>query len=634
MSHYCCPRCDEPLRTSATSALRLKCSNCQLGYHLVHRSAPQPMTIHPIHRTLPKPFVLYLTIGLALFFIFGASLTYLVAFQVAAPSHPINTVSSGSEPVSKPVPTKIDPARQLDGKKPASPPPNSVQDASGRDLFEKPVNDRKDLHSTVPNDNPIDSLVHAKLRENNIEPAILCSDAVFVRRVFIDVIGTLPTAEEARSFIKDTNPRKRQLLIDHLLNRKEYVDYWAMKWGDVLRIKSEFPINLWPNAARAYHHWVYACLRDNVPYDRMARELLTSSGSNFRVPAVNFYRAVQGREPQNIARTIALTFMGISPEAWSNQELQGFSAFFTQIGYKSTNEWKEEIVFYDERKSKPSEEGRLPDGSTVKLLNDRDPRLPFADWLVTPHNPWFTRTVANRVWTWLLGQGLLEESSDKAEAQQTHAALLSYLINELINAKYDLKHLYRIILNSHTYQASCIPTTSNAIPAAYYSRYPLRRMEAEVLIDAICQITGSTEKYSSPIPEPFSYFPAGHRAICLPDGSISSPFLELFGRPARDTGLVSERNNTITAAQRLHLLNSSHIQRAIERGPRLAALLNSRLPPGELADLIYLTIVSRFPTAEEAASLAQLLQKRSTDSRPVLDVVWSLINSSEFLFRH
>jgi hypothetical protein len=199
------------------------------------------------------------------------------------------------------------------------------------------------------------------------------------------VIGTLPTAEEAKAFLEDRDPDKRSALIDRLLQREEFADYWAMKWSDLLRIKAEFPINLRPNAAQSYHRWIRASIQRNVPYDRFVREMLTANGSNFRVPQVNFYRAMQNREPQGIAQAVALTFMGARAEKWPKERWSGMAAFFSQISYKSTGEWKEQIVFYDEAKARAqvgdqeAKEAILPDGTRVRLSPDRDPRAVFAD---------------------------------------------------------------------------------------------------------------------------------------------------------------------------------------------------------------------------------------------------------------
>jgi hypothetical protein len=502
---------------------------------------------------------------------------------------------------------------------------------------------------------------------------------VFVRRAYLDVTGTLPTAGQAREFIRDPDlAHKRAKLIDNLLDRDGYADYWALRWGDVLRIKAEFPVNLWPNAAQAYHRWVRASLAGNKPYDQFARELLTASGSNFRVGPVNFYRALQNRTPEGIAGTVALTFMGARAESWPSNRLAGMTAFFSQIGYKPTSEWKEEHVFWDPLNSSAvagnSAPGRaavnavgqptnsapssvvptrtnsvpqaaFPDGAKIELPPDRDPREVFADWLLTPKNPWFTRSIVNRVWAWLLGRGIVQEPDDiRDDNPPSNPALLTYLEKEMIAGRYDLKRLYRLILNSGTYQLSAMPRFNTPEAEANFASYSLRRLDAEVLIDAINKITGSSDLYTSPIPEPFTYIPNDMPAVAIGDGSITSPFLALFGRSARATGMEHERNNKPVPAQWLHLLNSSHIQRKLEQGPKLKAIFDSGRQQPEMVEELYLTILSRFPTPDEVKQVAAYgapttpgksgkasAQKKRDDW---LDIAWALINSTEFLYRH
>ncbi len=485
---------------------------------------------------------------------------------------------------------------------------------------------------------PLDKLVFERLKELNIAPARSCSDAVFVRRAYLDVIGTLPTPKEAWEFISDNSPDKRQALIDRLLERDEFADYWAMKWGDLLRVKAEFPINLWPNAAQAYYSWIRQAVKSNMPYDRFARELLTQSGSNFRVPAVNFYRAMQDRAPTGTAKTVALTFLGQRADKWPAQRLEGLAAFFTRLSFKSTAEWKEEIVYYDPDKKLegPAATWRatFPDGRPAILRGDRDPRETFADWLVS--DPQFAQCMANRAWSWLVGRGIVHESDDfRADNPPSNPELLAYLQQELVRSKYDLKHLLRVILNSQTYQLSSVPASKDPKAEACFAYYPIRRLEAEVLVDALCQITGTTERYSSPIPEPFTYIPENCRSIALPDGSITSSFLELFGKPPRDTGMEMERNNRITAAQRLHLLNSSHVQRKLEQSWKLRAMLASRNTPRESANAVYMTILSRPPTDGEVRTAAWYAESSGLRGQEAaIDLAWALINSSEFLYRH
>jgi hypothetical protein len=485
--------------------------------------------------------------------------------------------------------------------------------------------------------NQIDLVVFAQLKALGIPPAPPCSDAVFVRRAWLDVTGTLPTAAEARDFILDRKPDKRRALIDRLIERPEFADYWAMKWSDLLRVKAEFPINLWPNAAQAYHRWIRASISENKPYDQFARELLTSSGSNFRVGPVNFYRAMQNREPRGIAQTVALTFMGTRTEKWSSNQVAGLAAFFSQIGYKSTLEWKEEIVFFDPGLATNglAKAAAFPDGTPARIVAGRDPRKAFAEWLIDPANLWFTRNIANRVWYWLAGRGIIHEPDDcRPDNPPSNPELLALLEHELMEAKYDLRHLCRLILNSRTYQLGCIPRSQQPAAAANFAFYPLRRLEAEVLIDALNQITGSTEKYSSSTPEPFTFIPEEQRSIALPDGSITSSFLEMFGRPPRDTGLELERNNRPTSAQQLHLLNSSHIQRKIEQSRMIQYQMQGAKTPREIATGMYLGILSRFPTEEELKNAVPAQVAPAKKREWAVDLAWALLNSPEFSYRH
>jgi Protein of unknown function (DUF1553)/Protein of unknown function (DUF1549) len=483
----------------------------------------------------------------------------------------------------------------------------------------------------------IDELVFNKQQQLGIQPANLCSDGVFVRRVYLDVIGTLPTAQEASDFILSQKPDKRRVLVDRLLERDEFAEYWAMKWSDLLRVKAEFPINLWPNAAQAYHRWILESVRANKSYEQFARALLTSSGSNFRVGPVNFYRAMQNREPEGIAQTVALTFMGARVDKWPAEKLAGMTAFFSKVGAKSTGEWKEEIIYFDPAKTNAVPFAPVfPDGQAATFSVSQDPRTIFADWLINPKNPWFTRNIANRVWSWLLGRGIIHEPDDiRAANPPSNPELLAYLETELIAARYDLKKLFRLILNSQTYQLACVPQSDNPVAAANFASYPLRRLEAEVLIDAINRLTGTTEKYTSAIPEPFTFIPATVRAVELPDGSISSSFLELFGRAARDTGLESERSSRPTAAQELHLLNSSHIQRKIEQSRMVQKLTQTKNSPREIVNGLYLAVLSRFPTEAESELVTAQLQNKDVKNREAaVDLVWALLNSTEFRYRH
>ncbi len=484
--------------------------------------------------------------------------------------------------------------------------------------------------------NVIDALVHANLQKHGLVPAAVCSDEVFFRRVHLDLLGILPEPRDVVAFLNDHRADKRVRCIDALLRRDEFSEYWSMKWCDLLRVKAEFPINLWPNAVQAYHRWIREAIQSNMPYDAFARALLTSSGSNFRTPPVNFYRAVQGKDPTAIAGAVALTFMGTRLDAWPEQRRADMAAFFSRLVFKETDEWKEEIVCLDPAPADPLD-AVLPDGTRVRIASREDPRIVFADWLIAPDNEWFARNIVNRVWSWLLGRGIIHEPDDiRPDNPPVNPELLAYLETELIQAGYDLRHIYRIILNSATYQQSAVAPTQPPEAEALFACYPVRRLEAEVLRDLLNSLFGARESYASMIPEPFTHIPEHHRAVALADGSITSAFLETFGRPARDTGLESERSNQPTDAQRLYLLNSSEVQRSIANNRRIRQILaSSRGNPRRGIDQIYLGILSRFPTEDEVAAVMRYASAgQVTPQQAAEDLVWALINSKEFLYRH
>jgi len=480
---------------------------------------------------------------------------------------------------------------------------------------------------------PLDRLMAKRLAAEGLRPALLCSDAVFIRRAHLDLTGTLPTADEVRRFLGDTSPDKRLRLVDRLITSDAFADYWALRWCDILRVKAEFPINLWPNGVQAYHRWIRRAIADNVPYDQFARELLTSSGSNFRVPAVNFHRAVQGEEPEAFAAAAALTFLGQRFETWPEAKRQDMAAFFSRIALKGTAEWKETIVYPDPEATETIST-RLPDGSEVTIGPDEDPRRVFVDWLTSPDNGAFARCAVNRQWAWIFGRGIVHEPDDlRADNRPTHPAVLAYLERELVDSDYDLRHTLRLIVTSATYQQSPIARDDSTRSELLLACYPVRRLDAEVLIDALNGIYGGGEGYTSMIPEPFTYVPEEYRAISLADGSITSRFLEMFGRPSRDTGLFCERDNTPTKSQCMFLLNSSQIQKMIEGSQRVRQWqrLAGQKPVAAIRSM-YLTILSRPPSPSEQATAVAYV-KGSTRTG-VVDLAWALTNSKEFLFRH
>ena len=485
---------------------------------------------------------------------------------------------------------------------------------------------------------PLDRLVLASLKKHGLEPARSCSDSVFIRRVFLDVIGTLPSAQEVVYFTNSSDPDKRRKLIDVLLEREEFTDYWTLKWCDLLRVKSEFPVNLWPNGVQAYHRWIRDAVKENRPYDVFARQLLTASGSNFRQPAVNFYRAVQGTEPDALAEVVALTFMGVRIEHWSKNDRKELATFFSRVAFKKTTEWKEVIVYLN-----PESTGDLqavfPDRKKVTIADGRDPREVFADWLITETNPWFTQSISNRVWFWLMGRGIIHEPDDiRPSSPSANPALLEYLQEELVSSGYNLKRLFRLILNSRTYQQSFQPQSSDQYAGAYFAHYQIRRLDAEVLLDALNHFGNFHEKYWSPIPEPFTFIPERNRTITLADGSITSQFLEMFGRPSRDKGYESERYSKPSEFQRLYMLNSTQMHSRIAKSPALRDITRRFWTSRKSAiRWVYLTILSRVPTDSELSLALTYFNeggKKMSLNEGVKDLAWALLNTKEFLYKH
>lgn len=481
----------------------------------------------------------------------------------------------------------------------------------------------------------IDKLVQAELELAGIEKALPCSDDVLVRRAFLDVTGTLPPQEAYWKYMRAKPAVRRVALIDGLLETEAYVGYWALKWSDLLRIKAEFPINLWPNGVQAYYHWIRASIAKNKRYDQFARELLTSSGSNFRVPPVNFYRAIEGQEPEAIAAAVSLNLMGVRWNSWSEQQQADLAHIFSRVAYKGSAEWKEEIVHLDPEQYSPMEL-TFPDGSKGRIKAGEDPRVAFADWLIRPGNPWFAKSMVNRIWFWLMGRGLIHEPDDIRDGNPcVNPALLSYLEREFVQSGYDMKHMFRLILGSQTYQQSAIPRSDHPDAGKLFAHYIVRRLDAEVLFDAFRVLGGQGELYQSPAPEPFTFFPEYKRTVDLSDGSITSQFLEKFGRPGRDTGTEMERDNSFSVDQSMYLLNSSEVQTRIQNSFRLKQIIRSAKRDNDKAiEAVYRMVLTRPPTRQEVTIALAYPGIRNGQPSAYEDLVWALINTKEFLYRH
>lgn len=400
------------------------------------------------------------------------------------------------------------------------------------------------------------------------------ADFLICRRLYLDICGRIPTPEEVGEYTASRDVKKREKLIERLLETDDYADYWAMRYCDVLRVKSEFPINLWPNAVYVYHRRIRDAIRNDEPWNDFARALLFARGSNFRVPEVNFLRATAEKTPEGISEAVTSALL-LDPT-------DKYARYFSRVGFKSTREWKEVIVYL-----KPGPEDATPNA--------------FMSLLEGPLAEKFVQTPVQRVHWWVYGT-------------LAKGGALDRWVSVFRNGGYRLKPLLRHVFNQPDYRRG--PGKGG---------FPARRLDAEVLDDAICSLTGAVRNFNSIAPEPYSFLPPTRKAVLIEDGSISSAFLLLFGRPARDSGLLEERNNTITAKQRLYLYNSSKLWRDL--GAMVARPSFKGLSHKDQIEDLYMRFLSRPPVKDE---LFYLDQKNSINAR---DVAWYILNSREFLYR-
>ena len=501
------------------------------------------------------------------------------------------------------------------------------------------------VYARAPRSNFIDAAVLRKLQELNIEPSPLSSDSEFIRRVYLDAAGILPEPAEVTAFLADQRPDKRSRLIDALIERPEFVDYWAYKWSDLLLVSSR---GLQSNAMWAYYNWIRDSVAANKPWDRMTRELLTATGNALSNGAANYY--VLHKNPIDVTENVALTFMGFSItcarchnhplERWTQRDYYQMANLFSRVGIKNGNE-RGDITVYSARSGEinhPRLNAPLPprplDGQPLPLDSAADRREHFADWLVAPANPFFARTVVNRVWKNFMGRGLVEAVDDIRDANPpSNPELLDALTRDFVEHRFDIKHLARTIMQSATYQLTSKPTAANAADLKYHSHYIARRLPAEVILDAIGQVTG--------VREMFPGYP-GRRALQLPDVAIDSYFLNAFGRPSRVTAADSERQQEPSITQALHVINGDTINRklASTRG-LIQGLLESSADNRTAVHRLYLAGLSRHPSEDELRTLSQAMDDTvaretaapETARRRVLeDLAWAILTSKEFLF--
>lgn len=491
--------------------------------------------------------------------------------------------------------------------------------------------------------NFVDEHVFAKLKALGLPSSAVCDDATFLRRVTIDLAGRLPTLEEAEAFLADQNPQKRVALVDRLLDSTDYADYFANKWNAILRNKRRDELD--KRATFAFYDWIRQSLHENKPYDQFVREVITASGEVGKFPQVAWYKEVKDASAQ--VEDTAQLFLGLRIqcarchhhpfEKWSQQDYYGFAAFFSQVGRKKGYRQNEERIFHRPGMAQASNpktgEAVKPTGlgsETFVLTPVEDPRHKLADWMARKDNPFFARSLVNRYWKHFFGRGLVDPEDDmRVTNPPSNPQLLDALAQNFIDSGFNLKQLCRTICTSTTYQLSAEPNEWNQDDKQNFSRYYPKRLNAEVLLDAIDQVTGSQTSFNG--------VPLGTRAVQLPDNGFQSYFLTVFGRPESSSACECERSSEANLAQSLHLLNSNEIQGKLTNGNGRAATLardQSRPHEAKLREL-YLLAFGRPPQADELAiALAHIEKNEKEPNKAYEDIVWALINTKEFLFNH
>ena len=499
--------------------------------------------------------------------------------------------------------------------------------------------DSKFQWQETPEHNYIDQLVHQKLRKLQIQPSGLCTDEEFLRRVYIDIVGLLPTAGEYQQFMADSSPDKRARLIDELLTRKEFVEMWVMKWAELLQIRQVNNRVTYKSALR-YFNWVQDKLANNVPMDQMVQELIGSSGGTFSNAATNYYQ--NETDTLKTAENVAQVFMGMRIQCaqchnhpfdrWTMDDYYAFASFFSQIGRKRGEDPREQIIYNrggGEVKHIVTNKPLPPKflGGAVPDLKGRDRRVVVAQWLASPENPYFATNLVNIVWAHFLGRGIIHEVDDvRVSNPPVNEALLQELGKRFTDYHYDFRRLVRDICNSRTYQLSTATNETNATDLANFSHANLRRLRAEVLLDTINQVTNTQEKFRG--------LPLGARAVQIADGNTSSYFLTTFGRATRETVCSCEVKMEPNLSQALHLINGTTVNNKISQGKIIQTMLAEKKSPEDVLSHLYISALSRKPDEKEIAALQTALKEDKNAQAVLEDFFWALLNSQEFLFNH
>ncbi len=487
----------------------------------------------------------------------------------------------------------------------------------------------------------VDELVSTKWHKLGIAPSPLCTDEEYLRRASLDVIGTLPTPEEVQKFLADKDPDKRDKLVDSLLERNEYASYWANQWGDLLRVKRGGNDGL-KSGTFAFSGWLRNAFAQNMPYDQFVRAILTAQGESAENPPVNWYRHVRNTVAQ--VNDSSQLFMGTRIscanchnhpyERITQDDYWGFGAFFSRISFKRGQFGNEQSVFVKKegtinqprtgQQMKPKGLG----GPEYEYVRGEDPREKLANWLTDPKNPFFAKAIVNRLWAHFMGVGLVEAVDDmRVTNPPSNPELLDALAKDLLNYQFDLKHVIATIMKSRAYSLSSTPIEENRTDRQNYARYTPKRLSAETLLDAVDAVSGSQEKFTG--------LPLGTRAIDLPDESVPSYFLNVFGRSMRETACECERSHAPNLSQILHLMNSPELQNKITNDKsRLVAMLKAKKTDEEILTDFYLRAFGRPPQAAELKDAVALIASAKDRKAEFEDFEWMFLNSKEFLFNH
>ena len=487
--------------------------------------------------------------------------------------------------------------------------------------------------------NYIDTHINAKLKKLRILPSELCDDATFVRRAYLDITGTLPTVKEVQRFLDEPSSGKRDQLIDELLERKEFADFWVMKWAELLQIRSRND-QFSTKSALQYYNWLQDRLTRNVTIDKIVQELITASGSTFKNPAANYFQVQT--DTLKTAENTAQVFMGMRIQCaqchnhpfdrWTMNDYYSFAAFFPQIGRKPGEDPRETVI-YDkgdgEVKHPVSGKAMTPKflGGDVPEIKDETRREVLAKWLASPENPYFAKNLANIVWAHFMGKGVIDPVDDvRISNPAVNPELLDALGAKFTEYKYDFKKLVRDICTSRTYQLSTRANESNALDDRNFAKASIRRMRAEVLLDCISEVTETKDKFNG--------LPRGARAVQIADGNSSTYFLSTFGRATRETVCSCEVKTEPNLSQALHLLNGATVSEKINEGGVVKTMLKSGKKREEVVEDLYLRCLGRKPAEQEMAKLTTFFNDSKKDDQVLTDLFWSLLNSKEFIFNH